>query len=96
MPVLSFRGPALPVADHLLEPADDRLGASPLRVASRFLPARPYSVRPGEPLGPMPGRKRSRCVGAIASTPLGTAVDRGDAMIAASGQCPAMAAAMPS
>ncbi len=31
---------AQPVADHLLEPADGRLGSSPLRVAGRFLPPR--------------------------------------------------------
>ena len=33
---------AQPVADHLLEPADGRLGSSPLRVAGRFLPCRAF------------------------------------------------------
>ena len=33
--------PAPPVADHLLEPLDGRLGPSPVRVAGGFLPRRP-------------------------------------------------------
>jgi len=100
------RARAQPVADHLLEPADGRLGASPRRVAGRFLPGRPPVF--GDALQvtvPLRGRswrrfrRRSRWKasgGAVSAVSLGTAVDRGGTMIAASGWRSATAVETPS
>ena len=61
---------AQPVADYLLELADGRLGASPLRVAGGSLPSRVAVL--GDEL-----KTAVALHGAVWAVPLGTAVRRG-------------------
>jgi len=83
------RARAQPFTDHLLEPADGRLDSGPLRVSGDFLPGCPSVL--GDAL-----QMRSRCVGSVSTVSLGTAVDRGGTMTAASGRRWATAVETPS
>jgi hypothetical protein len=72
------RAAAQPVTDHLLEPTDGRFDASADGVAGRLLPGRSSAL--GDEL-----QMASRCVGAVSAVSLGTAVEHGGTMTAASG-----------
>ena len=72
------RARAQPFTDHLLESADGSLGASPFRVSGRLLPGR-SAVLGDELKMAVPLR------GSVSAASLGTTVERGGTMTAASG-----------